>query len=173
MKRKATWNKSYMPAIYVCAHISIIFISCIMITVMHRSMITPIYCFKLAWFVPSWFIQSQLIAHDIFYDEWQRQRNSIIGSDNSLWPVRRQTMISTKCDLLFTESLGTDHIRRVGIKMKDFAFKKIDFKTSSSNTHFCSKWYIMRYGKQCGIYDIGLLGHMMARLNCGTAASYA
>ena len=55
---------------------------------------------------------------------------TIIGSDNGLWPGRRQAIIWTNAEILLNGPLGTNFIE-ILIGIQTFSFKKIHLKMSS------------------------------------------
>ena len=56
---------------------------------------------------------------------------TIIGSDNGLWPGRRQVIIWTKAGILLIVPLGTN-FSEILIEIQTFLFKKMFLKVSSA-----------------------------------------
>ena len=62
---------------------------------------------------------------------------TIIGSDNSLSPGRRQAIIRTNAEILLIRPLGTN-FSEISIKIQIFSFKKMRLKVSSAKWRpFC------------------------------------
>ena len=62
---------------------------------------------------------------------------TIIGSDNGLWPGRRQAINWTNAGILLIEPLGTN-FSEILIGIQTFSFKKMHMKMSSAKGRFFS-----------------------------------
>ena len=61
---------------------------------------------------------------------------SIIGSDNGLWPSRRQAIIWTNAGILLIGTLGTN-FSEISIEIYTFSFKKMHLKMPSGKWRPC------------------------------------
>ena len=96
---------------------------------------TPIYRWRAC---SQWYLCIYPLTH------WGRMRHTcicadnliIIGSDNDLSPVRRQTIIWTNAGILLFGTLGTN-FSDILIEIQTFSFKKICLKVSAKWRSFC------------------------------------
>ena len=82
---------------------------------------------------------------------------TITGSDNGLWPWRRQVIIWTDAGILLIGPLGTN-FSEILIGIQTFSFKKMYFKMSSAKWRsFCLSLNVLTIN---GIWVTGLPGNM-------------
>ena len=80
---------------------------------------------------------------------------TIIGSDNGLWPGRRQTIIWTNDGILLIKPLGTN-FSEILSEIHTFSFKKMHLKTSSAKWRpFCLGLNVL-IAQVCYHYDWNL-----------------
>ena len=79
-------------------------------------------------------------AHRLTHWGWVTQicisKFTIIGSDNGLWPIRRQAIIWTNAGILLIQTLGTN-FSEILIQIHTFSNKKMHLKMSSGICPFC------------------------------------
>ena len=79
-------------------------------------------------------------------DAYMRQKPTIIGSDNGLWPGRRQAIIWTNAGILLIRTAGTN-FSEILSEIHAFSFRKTHLKMSSAKWRpFCLCFNVLSFG---------------------------